>query len=242
VRIIVATCSAEYSGRLNARLPYAKRVILIKADNSCLIFSELGSYKPLNWMAAPCSLKERELSPEEAATMEAVDVDDEGNSPVRLLEVAAQKSSDVLRVKLYNVESDTTTDLGIDPGLVKDGVEDHLQRYLAEQIERIGKGARLVRREYPTAIGPVDIMAVDPEGTNVAIEIKRHGGIDGVEQLTRYCELLNRDPLLSPVRGIFAAQTISPQARTLATDRGFDCLILDYEDMKGTESDDITLF
>lgn len=174
--------------------------------------------------------------------MEAVDVDDEGNSPVRLLEVAAQKSSDVLRVKLYNVESDTTTDLGIDPGLVKDGVEDHLQRYLAEQIERIGKGARLVRREYPTAIGPVDIMAVDPEGTNVAIEIKRHGGIDGVEQLTRYCELLNRDPLLSPVRGIFAAQTISPQARTLATDRGFDCLILDYEDMKGTESDDITLF
>jgi RecB family endonuclease NucS len=247
VRIIVATCSAEYSGRLNARLPYAKRVILIKADNSCLIFSELGSYKPLNWMAAPCTVKEREVDADEATTMNAIDVDDtdaEGaeHVPTRILEVAAEKSSDVLTVKLYSVESDTTTDLGVDPGLIKDGVEDHLQRYLAEQIERIGKGARLVRREYPTAIGPVDIMAVDPEGTNVAIEIKRHGGIDGVEQLTRYCKLLNRDPLLAPVRGIFAAQTISPQARVLAQDRGFDCLILDYEDMKGTKSDDITLF
>lgn len=247
VRIIVATCSADYSGRLNARLPYAKRVILIKADNSCLIFSELGSYKPLNWMAAPCTVKEREVDADEATTMNAIDVDDtdaEGaeHVPTRVLEVAAEKSSDVLTVKLYSVESDTTTDLGVDPGLIKDGVEDHLQRYLAEQIERIGKGARLVRREYPTAIGPVDIMAVDPEGTNVAIEIKRHGGIDGVEQLTRYCKLLNRDPLLAPVRGIFAAQTISPQARVLAQDRGFDCLILDYEDMKGTKSDDITLF
>jgi RecB family endonuclease NucS len=249
VRIIVATCSAEYSGRLNARLPYAKRVILIKADNSCLIFSELGSYKPLNWMAAPCTVKERTPDPDsqEARLQAALDVDDtdtagEEHVPTRVLEVSAAKSSDILVVKLYDIESDTTTDLGTDPGLIKDGVEDHLQRYLAEQIERIGKGSRLVRREYPTAIGPVDIMAVDPEGTNVAIEIKRHGGIDGVEQLTRYCKLLNRDPLLAPVRGIFAAQTISPQARVLAQDRGFDCLILDYEDMKGTESDDITLF
>ncbi|MCI1984719.1 MAG: endonuclease NucS [Bifidobacteriaceae bacterium] len=247
MRIIVATCSAEYSGRLNARLPYAKRVILIKADNSCLIFSELGSYKPLNWMAAPCTVKEHEVEADEAVHMNAIDVDDtdaagEEHVPTRILEVAAAKSSDILTVTLYSVESDTTTDLGTDPGLIKDGVEDHLQRYLAEQIERIGKGARLVRREYPTAIGPVDIMAIDAEGTNVAIEIKRHGGIDGVEQLTRYCKLLNRDPLLAPVRGIFAAQTISPQARVLAQDRGFECLILDYEDMKGTKSDDITLF
>ena len=217
-------------------------MILIKADNSCLIFSELGSYKPLNWMAAPCTLKERELDADEAAKMEAIDVDDEENTPTKVIEVAASKSSDILTVKLYHVESDITTDLGTDPGLVKDGVEDHLQRYLAEQIERIGEGARLVRREYPTAIGPVDIMAVDAEGTNVAIEIKRHGGIDGVEQLARYMELLGRDPLLAPIRGIFAAQTITPQARVLAKDRGFECLILDYEDMKGTESDDITLF
>lgn len=238
----MATCSAEYSGRLNARLPYAKRVILIKADNSCLIFSELGSYKPLNWMAAPCTLKERELSDEQAAASEAADVDDEGHQPSKILTVAAQKSSDVLTVKLYEVESDFTTELGRDPGLVKDGVEDQLQRYLAEQIERIGKGSRLVRREYPTPIGPVDIMAVDADGTNVAVEIKRHGGIDGVEQLTRYCALLNRDPLLAPVKGIFAAQTISPQARVLAEDRGFECLILDYDDMKGTEGSDLTLF
>ena len=132
--------------------------------------------------------------------------------------------------------------MGEDPGLIKDGVEDHLQRYLAEQIERIGEGAKLVRREYPTAIGPVDIMAIDANGEHVAIEIKRHGGIDGVEQLTRYCELLNRDPLLAPVHGIFAAQTITPQARVLAEDRGFRCLILDYEEMKGTEDDSLRLF
>ena len=125
---------------------------------------------------------------------------------------------------------------------IKDGVEDHLQRYLAEQIERIGEGATLVRREYPTAIGPVDIMAIDGNGVHVAIEIKRHGGIDGVEQLTRYCELLNRDPLLAPVRGIFAAQTITPQARTLATDRGFECLLLDYDDMRGVEDGSLRLF
>ena len=126
--------------------------------------------------------------------------------------------------------------------MTKDGVEDHLQRCLAEQIERIGAGAQLVRREYPTAIGPVDIMAGDAEGTHVAIEIKRHGGIDGVEQLTRYCELLNRDPLIAPVRGIFAAQTIAPQARALATDRGFECLILDYDDMRGADDGALRLF
>lgn len=258
MRIIVATCSAQYTGRLTARLPYAKRVILIKADNSCLIFSELGSYKPLNWMAAPCTVKERVLDAEstvvaagvpdddglvdDVAADPSIERDSDGNIPYEILEVTASKSSDVLTVSLFDIESDVTTELGTDPGLVKDGVEDHLQRYLAEQIERIGEGARLVRREYPTAIGPVDIMAVDGNGQNVAIEIKRHGGIDGVEQLTRYTKLLNRDPLLAPVRGIFAAQTITPQARVLATDRGFDCLILDYDDMKGTESHDITLF
>ena len=234
VRIIVADCSAQYSGRLNASLPLAKRVLLVKADNSVLIFSELGSYKPLNWMAAPCTI--RQIDPPDA--------DDDPDTPVpeRVLRVCAEKSDDVLEITLQHVYADDTYDLGEDPGLVKDGVEDHLQRYLAEQIERIGEGAKLVRREYPTAIGPVDIMAVDGDGTHVAIEIKRHGGIDGVEQLTRYCKLLNRDPLIAPVRGIFAAQTITPQARTLAHERGFECMILDYDDMKGQEDGTLRLF
>ena len=159
-----------------------------------------------------------------------------------VLKIAAKKGNDILRIVLQHVYSDSSYDLGEDPGLVKDGVEEHLQHYLAEQIERIGKGAKLVRREYPTAIGPVDIMAKDSNGVHVAIEIKRNGGIDGVEQLTRYCELLNRDPLLKPVRGIFAAQTISPQARVLAQDRGFTCLILDYDDMRGADSNELRLF
>lgn len=242
MRIIVADCSAEYSGRLNASLPPARRVLLIKADNSVLIFSELGSYKPLNWMAAPCTI--REIDPADAGADDAGGADEgaDGEPPCMVLRVSADKSSDILEVTIRRIYSDETYDLGEDPGLVKDGVEDHLQRYLAEQIERIGEGAKLVRREYPTAIGPVDIMAVDADGTHVAIEIKRHGGIDGVEQLTRYCELLNRDPLLAPVRGIFAAQTITPQARVLAQDRGFECLLLDYDEMKGAESDELRLF
>lgn len=260
VRIIVADCSAEYSGRLNASLPPAKRVLLVKADNSLLIFSELGSYKPLNWMAAPCTIREvsskNNDSVADAGTAEtarskvpATRTSDTADSagdcsavPIKVFRVASQKSADILEVKIYRVYADDTYDLGLDPGLNKDGVEDHLQRYLAEQIDRIGQGAKLVRREYPTPIGPVDIMAVDGQGCHVAIEIKRHGGIDGVEQLTRYVKLLSKDPLLAPVRGIFAAQTITPQARTLATERGFDCLILDYEEMKGAEDDSLRLF
>lgn len=230
MRIIVATCSAEYTGRLTAHLPKAKRVLLVKGDSSVLIFSELGSYKPLNWMAAPCVLNERWL---DGSREDGV---------VAILEAHATKSSDRLVVLLYEIDSDESYDLGIDPGLVKDGVEDQLQYYLAEQIERIGPGARLVRREYPTPIGPVDILAVDGDGVTTAIEIKRHGGIDGVEQLTRYVALLDRDERLSPVRGIFAAQTITPQARTLAADRGFECLVLDYEDMKNEGDTGLTLF
>ncbi|WP_270416989.1 endonuclease NucS [Bifidobacterium pseudolongum] len=234
MRIIVADCSAEYTGRLQATLPMARRVLLIKADNSLLIFSELGSYKPLNWMASPCTITD--ITPDYADDDPATEV------PQKVIRATATKSTDILEVTLQHIYSDETYDLGEDPGLIKDGVEDHLQRYLAEQIERIGEGATLVRREYPTAIGPVDIMAIDGSGVHVAIEIKRHGGIDGVEQLTRYCELLNRDPLLTPVRGIFAAQTITPQARTLATDRGFECLLLDYDEMRGVEDDSLRLF
>ncbi|MFT8593849.1 MAG: endonuclease NucS [Bifidobacterium sp.] len=279
MRIIVADCSARYAGRLHASLARARRVLLIKADSSCLIFSELGSYKPLNWMTAPCTMHEtvhetvREKTADSlvnASTAPAcmpgetdadprstsdgdqesdcrnicadAEGDGQADAPERTIRVCADKSDDVLTIDLWHVYSDQAYELGVDPGLVKDGVEDHLQRYLSEQIERIGEGARLVRREYPTAIGPVDIMAIDGNGRHVAIEIKRHGGIDGVEQLTRYCTLLNRDPLLAPVRGIFAAQTITPQAKVLAEDRGFNCLILDYESMKQTESDALTLF
>ncbi|MBQ5557981.1 MAG: endonuclease NucS [Bifidobacteriaceae bacterium] len=235
MRIIVATCSAEYTGRLTAHLPKAKRVLLIKGDSSVLIFSELGSYKPLNWMAPPCVLNERWFD------VSRKNGDKQGGA-VAILKAHATKSSDRLVVRLYEIDSDESYDLGIDPGLMKDGVEDQLQHYLSEQIERIGPGARLVRREYPTPIGPVDILAVDGNGVTTAIEIKRHGDIDGVEQLTRYVTLLDRDERLSPVRGIFAAQTITPQARTLAIDRGFKCLILDYEDMKNQGDTDLTLF
>lgn len=289
MRIIVADCSAEYSGRLNAYLPMAKRVLLVKADNSFLIFSELGSYKPLNWMAAPCTI--REISGQGPGALadtqtQTVDTDDMeptastaalhgdvaagaanagvascglhddseiekaiqvaeavSEEPIqKVFRVSSTKSDDILEVTIAHVYYDQTFDLGQDPGLVKDGVEDHLQRYLAEQIERIGEGATLVRREYPTPIGPVDIMAKDAQGRHVAIEIKRHGGIDGVEQLTRYCKLLNEDPLIAPVRGIFAAQTITAQAKVLAQSRGFECLILDYDDMKGTKDGNLRLF
>ncbi len=287
VRIIVAECSAVYSGRLDAMLPRAKRVILIKADSSVLIFSELGSYKPLNWMAAPCTLRDYgpdserwdslvrdtyvDDDPDDApAGVEMVcpgseqasrtDGDDaadgaaapgdadgtdgssaspSGSEPVKFLRAVADKGPDILTIAIYAVYSDQDFDLGTDPGLVKDGVEDHLQNFLSKQIDRIGKGAKLIRREFPTAIGPVDIMAEDSEGVHVAIEIKRHGGVDGVEQLTRYCTLLNRDPLLAPVRGIFAAQTITPQAQVLAKERGFECMILDYDDMKRRNDEDI---
>ncbi len=246
MRIIVADCSAEYTGRLNASLPMSKRVLLIKEDGSVLIFSELGSYKPLNWMVAPCTMRVEGKSSEGEAKSEAKAEAKSSSESIfadgTILKIAAKKGNDILRIVLQHVYSDSSYDLGEDPGLVKDGVEEHLQHYLAEQIERIGKGAKLVRREYPTAIGPVDIMAKDSNGVHVAIEIKRNGGIDGVEQLTRYCELLNRDPLLKPVRGIFAAQTISAQARTLAQDRGFTCLILDYDDMRGANSDELRLF
>lgn len=256
MRIIVADCSAEYTGRLNASLPTAKRVLLIKEDGSVLIFSEIGSYKPLNWMVAPCTMHVEKDSGEACDSADSGEACDSGESNAEnvksnaesvfangtVLKIAAKKGNDILRIVLQHVYSDSSYDLGEDPGLVKDGVEEHLQHYLAEQIERIGKGAKLIRREYPTAIGPVDIMAKDSNGVHVAIEIKRNGGIDGVEQLTRYCELLNRDPLLKPVRGIFAAQTISPQARVLAQDRGFTCLILDYDDMRGADSNELRLF
>jgi RecB family endonuclease NucS len=224
VRLVIARCSVDYVGRLTAHLPTATRLLLVKADGSVLVHSDGGSYKPLNWMSPPCVL--------------AIEVDDDGLGTWTVTNKAGER----LVVTLEEVHHDTDHDLGIDPGLVKDGVEAHLQALLAAQIDTLGSGWRLVRREFPTAIGPVDIMARDADGLSVAIEIKRRGEIDGVEQLTRYLELLNRDPLLAPVRGIFAAQEIKPQARVLAGDRGIECVVLDYDALRGLDDVDSRLF
>lgn len=208
----------------------ATRAIMVKADGSVLLHSDGGSYKPLNWMSPPCTLRV------------IVDVDDGAEPVVERWVVQHDKSDDRLEIDLFEIHADTEHELGVDPGLVKDGVEAHLQELLAEQIALIGAGATLVRREFPTAIGPVDILARTAAGKAVAVEIKRRGDIDGVEQLTRYLELLNRDPLLAPVEGVFAAQEIKPQARVLAEDRGIRCLVLDYDAMKGVDNTGSRLF
>jgi RecB family endonuclease NucS len=219
VRLVVARCSVDYVGRLTAHLPLATRLLMIKADGSVLVHSDGGSYKPLNWMSPPCRLVEE---------------------PGRW--VVENKAGEQLLITLDEVLSDQQHDLGVDPGLTKDGVEAHLQVLLAEHVATLGDGWSLVRREYPTPIGPVDLMCRDGRGASVAVEIKRRGEIDGVEQLTRYLELLNRDPLLAPVTGVFAAQQIKPQARTLAEDRGIRCVVLDYDALRGRESEAFRLF
>ena len=231
MRLVIARCSVDYAGRLSAHLPLATRLLMVKGDGSLLVHSDGGSYKPLNWMSPPC-------------TLETLDPDDEQRSAgiVELWKVTHKKTADQLVVSIHEVLHDSAHELGVDPGLQKDGVEAHLQQLLAEQIELLGEGHRLVRREYMTAIGPVDILATDASGASVAVELKRRGDIDGVEQLTRYLELMNRDPRLAPVRGIFAAQEIKPQARTLAEDRGIRCVVLDYDAMRGIESGHARLF
>jgi RecB family endonuclease NucS len=231
VRVVIATCSVDYSGRLDAHLPLATRLLMVKADGSVLVHSDGGSYKPLNWMSPPCRLAVEE--PEDTDAEQGVR---------EVWTVQNTKTDDRLVVRIHEIVADHSAELGVDPGLVKDGVEAHLQKLLAEQIELLGAGHQLVRREYPTAIGPVDIMAKDSSGVSVAVEIKRRGDIDGVEQLTRYLELLNRDPLLAPVRGVFAAQEIKPQARVLATDRDIRCVVLDYDAMRGLDDFESRLF
>ena len=246
MRLVIAKCSVDYSGRLNAHLPLATRLLVVKADGSVLVHSDALSYKPLNWMSPPCSLRVSEPSAEQAT-----------EGVIELWTVSAAKSDDVLVVSLFEVFHDVSHDLGVDPGLIKDGVEAHLQKLLAEQVVLLGDGHQLVRREYPTAIGPVDLLVRVPAaveaGTadgdsavaphrHVAVEIKRRAGIDAVEQLTRYLELLNRDPHIAPVHGVLAAQAIAPQARTLATDRGIDCLLLDYDAMRGVDDVESRLF
>lgn len=220
MRLVIARCSVDYIGRLEAHLPAATRLILIKADGSVSIHADDRAYKPLNWMTPPCTLTE-------------------GEDNVWIVE---NKKKEQLRISLEEIFHDSNHELGVDPGLVKDGVEAHLQELLAEHISVLGDDYSLVRREYPTAIGPVDILCRDSDGQTVAVEVKRRGGIDGVEQLTRYLDLLNRDSLLAPVQGVFAAQEIKPQARTLAEDRGIRCVVLDYDELRGIESDELRLF
>jgi RecB family endonuclease NucS len=226
VRIVVARCSVDYVGRLTAHLPEANRVIMVKADGSVLIHSDGGSYKPLNWMSPPCTTR-----------IVASDADDTVETWT-----VENKAGEQLVISVHAVLHAGEHDLGVDPGLVKDGVEAHLQRLLAMHVQVLGEGWSLVRREYPTAIGPVDLLCKDSGGRTVAVEIKRRGEIDGVEQLTRYLELLNRDPLIAPVDGVFAAQEIKPQARVLAEDRGIRCVVLDYEALKGSDDPGLRLF
>ncbi|CRK59007.1 FIG00996186: hypothetical protein [Alloactinosynnema sp. L-07] len=216
---MIARCQVDYAGRLTAHLPMANRLLLVKADGSVSVHSDDRAYKPLNWMTPPCWLTE-----------------DDGVWTVQ------NKAGEKIVITIEEIMHDSSHELGAEPGLVKDGVEAHLQELLAEHIKTLGDGYTLVRREFPTAIGPVDIMARDADGKSVAVEIKRRGEIDGVEQLTRYLELLNRDPLLSPVQGVFAAQIIKPQARVLAEDRGIRCVTLDYDALRGIVSDEFRLF
>ncbi len=231
VRILVVDCSVNYVGRLTAHLPRATRLIMVKADGSVLVHSDGGSYKPLNWMSPPCTTK-----------VEIADAEAAGATGIVQTWTVENKAGEQLVVSVHEVHHDSEHDLGVDPGLIKDGVEAHLQKLLADHVMTLGEGWRLVRREYPTAIGPVDLLCKDAEGATVAVEIKRRGEIDGVEQLTRYLELLNRDPLLSPVSGVFAAQEIKPQARVLAEDRGIRCVVLDYDALKGSDDPGMRLF
>jgi RecB family endonuclease NucS len=219
VRLVIARCSVDYVGRLAAHLPSATRLVMVKADGSVSIHADDRAYKPLNWMSPPCRL-------EEAPGVWRV----------------VNKAGEELRITLEEIFHDTAYELGPDPGLQKDGVEAHLQVLLAETPTHLGDGFTLVRREYMTAIGPVDLLCRDAAGKHVAVEVKRRGEIDGVEQLTRYLELLGRDPLLPGITGVFAAQEIKPQARVLAEDRGIRCVVLDYQAMRGILRDDLTLF
>lgn len=205
----------------------AKRLLLVKSDGSVSVHADDRAFKPLNWMSPPCWLVEEDVPDDVEA---------------QALWVVTNKADEQLRITIKSIEHDSSHELGVDPGLVKDGVEAHLQELLAEHVETLGPGHTLIRREYMTAIGPVDLLCRDADGATVAVEIKRRGEIDGVEQLTRYLELLNRDATLAPVAGVFAAQQIKPQARTLATDRGIRCVILDYDKLRGTESTEFRLF
>ncbi len=231
VRLLIARCQVDYAGRLSAHLPMAPRLILCKSDGSISIHADDRAYKPLNWMNPPCTLTMRDAH--------TSDPDEDGL--IAVWEVA-NRDADTLRISIAEVLHDSEHVLGVDPGLVKDGVEAHLQVLLAENPETFGPGWRLVRREHPTAIGPVDLLYRDAAGCYVAVEVKRRGEIDGVEQLARYLELLNADPHLRPVAGVFAAQLIKPQAKVLAAARGITCVTVDYDALRGLDNAEDRLF
>jgi RecB family endonuclease NucS len=217
MRLVIATCTVDYAGRLSTRLPLATRLLIVKADGSVLIHSDGGGYKPLNWMAAPCTLSEE---------------------PDRWL--VTNRTGESMTIVLHQVLHDSSHQLGLDPGLLKDGVERHLQELLADRCEVLGDGWSLVRREYRTDIGPVDLLCRDERGEYVAVEIKRRGEIEGVEQLTRYLERLQLG--IDGVRGVFAALAFAPQARVLASARGIQCVQLDYDALRGLEPTTPRLF
>ena len=235
MRLVIARCQVDYAGRLTAHLPMAKRLILVKADGSVSVHADDRAYKPLNWMSPPCTLVELP-APDPRADPVA------GAEPLTAVWEVRGRDGDTLQISIAEVFADVSHELGIDPGLQKDGVEAHLQALLAEHPETLGAGWSLVRREHMTPIGPVDLLCRDGAGAYVAVEVKRRGDIDGVEQLTRYLELMRRDPLLGQVHGVFAAQQIKPQARVLAGDRGIACITVDYDLLRGLDNADERLF
>lgn len=219
MRLVVARCSVNYQGRLEAHLPEAVRLVMVKADGCVAIHSDGGAYKPLNWMNAPNTLTESDGQ-----------------------WVVANPKGEVLTITFHEVLVETNHEFGDDPGLQKDGVEAHLQELLAAVPDAVEPGLTLVRREWPTSIGPVDLMCIDASGAYVAVEIKRRGEIDGVEQLARYLEVLRADANLVGLRGVFVAQSIKPQAKVIAEQRSIRCVEVDYDDLRGRRPDDLTLF
>ena len=219
MRLVIARCSVDYAGRLTAHLPEATRLIMVKADGCVAIHADGGAYKPLNWMNSPNTLA--------TADTEWIVTNPKGEQ---------------LTITLHEVFLDSLHELGEDPGLQKDGVEAHLQELLAAAPQSIEEGLTLVRREYPTAIGPIDLLCRDRDGGVVAIEVKRRGEIDGVEQLGRYIERLQLDSSLGAIRGVYVAQVVKPQARVLAEARGYRVVEVNYDELRGLRPDDLRLF
>ncbi len=219
MRLVIARCSVQYEGRLDAQLPEAVRLVMVKADGCVAIHSDGGAYKPLNWMNAPNVIREEETQ-----------------------WIVTNPKGETLTITFHEVISDSAHEFGEDPGLQKDGVEAHLQELLAAVPDAIAPGLTLVRREWPTSIGPVDLMCRDENGRYVAVEIKRRGDIDGVEQLARYLEVLAPDTTLTNLRGVFVAQVIKPQAKTIAEARGIACVEIDYDDLRGRRPEELRLF
>ena len=225
MRLLVARCTVDYNGRLTAHLPEAIRLLMVKADGCVAIHADGGAYKPLNWMVAPNTVTEEPGEDGDAATW-----------------IVTNPKDETLTIRLHEILSDESYEFGEDPGLSKDGVEAHLQKLLADNPEVLGEGYKLVRREFPTDIGPVDLLLRDADGNAIAVEIKRRGEIDGVEQLTRYLDRMKRDPMLNGLRGIFAAQIIKPQAKVLAASRDIECIEVDYDELRGIDSGELRLF